>query len=96
MRLLQAALDSDFAGAGVLCVIAMLTAVISAFMYLKIVASMYFGDPVDADAPAIRIPASAGIALALAVAGVVVLGVLPGPLSDVVGDATAQLVAVIP
>lgn len=93
---IQAALDSDFAGAGVLCVIAMLTAVISAFMYLKIVASMYFGDPVDADAPAIRIPASAGIALALAVAGVVVLGVLPGPLSDVVGDATAQLVAVIP
>ena len=93
---IEAALQSDFAGAGVLCVIAMLTAVISAFMYLRIVASMYFSDPVDADAPAIRIPATAGIALGLAVLGVIVLGVIPGPLSDVVGDATAQLVAYVP
>lgn len=91
---IEAALQSDFAGAGVLSVIAMLTAVISAFMYLRIVASMYFADPVDADAPVIRIPASAGIALALAVIGVLFLGIIPGPLSDLVGDATAQLVAV--
>lgn len=101
---IEAALQSDFAGAGALCVIAMLTAVISAFMYLKIVSSMYFGEPVGAGAgsgaggtgaaPAIRIPVSAGIALGLAVAGVVLLGIIPGPLSNVVGDATAQLVAV--
>jgi NADH-quinone oxidoreductase subunit N len=93
---IEAALESQFAGADVLAIIAMLTAVISAFMYLRIVASMYFSDPVDADAPAIRIPASAGIALGLAVLGVLVLGVVPGPLSDVVGDATAQLVAYVP
>ena len=37
---------------------------------------------------------SAGIALGLAVSGVVLLGIIPGPLSNVVGDATAQLVAV--
>ncbi len=91
---IQAALDSDFAGAGFLCVLAMLTAVISAFMYLKIVAAMYFGDPVDAEAPRIRIPAAAGVALAISVLGVMVLGVVPGPLSDFVGNATAQLVAV--
>lgn len=93
---IEAALQSDFAGAAALCVIAMLTAVISAFMYLRIVASMYFSDPIDADAPAIRIPPSAGIALGLAVLGVILLGVIPGPLSDVVGDATAQLVAYVP
>ncbi|MBS1839195.1 MAG: NADH:ubiquinone oxidoreductase subunit N, partial [Actinobacteria bacterium] len=91
---IQAALDSDFAGEGFLCVIAMLTALISAFMYLKIVAAMYFGDPVDAEAPRIRIPAAAGVALAISVLGVMVLGVVPGPLSDFVGNATAQLVAV--
>lgn len=91
---IEAALQSDFAGAGALCVIAMLTAVISAFMYLRIVSSMYFGDPIDAKAAPIRIPTSAGIALGLAVAGVVLLGIIPGPLSNVVGDATAQLVAI--
>ena len=123
---IEAALQSDFTGAGLLCVIAMLTAVISAFMYLRIVASMYFADPVGADsgsgaatgaasgagsatsagsgagaatgagASPIRIPFSAGLALGLAVAGVVLLGVIPGPLSDLVGDATAQLVALAP
>ncbi len=108
---IEAALQSDFTGAGLLCVIAMLTAVISAFMYLRIVASMYFADPVGAASGAagagasagagagtspIRIPFSAGLALGLAVAGVVVLGVIPGPLSDLVGDATAQLVALAP
>lgn len=138
---IQAALDSDFAGSVFLCVLAMITAVISAFMYLRIVASMYFGDASDpteaggagagsgaaagsgagsaagsgvgagsgagsgagvgsgAGAAAggpIRIPVAAGIALAVCVIGVMVLGVVPGPLSDFVGNATAQLVAVAP
>lgn len=91
---ISAALDSDFAGAAALCVIAMLTAVISAYMYLKIVAVMYFGDPVGDEPPRLRIPVPAGIALAICVIGVMLLGVVPGPLSDFVGNATAQLVAV--
>lgn len=34
------------------------------------------------------------VTLAISVIGVMVLGVVPGPLSDFVGNATAQLVAV--
>ena len=113
---ISAALQSDFPGAEVLSLIAMFSAVISAFMYLRIVATMYFPDAIGSGSgastaagssssgstatagagsgPAIRIPVTAGIALGLAVAGVLVLGIIPGPLSDFVGDATAQLVAV--
>lgn len=93
---IQAALDADFAGAAFLCVLAMLTAVVSAYMYLRIVAAMYFGDVSEASSgkPTIRIPLAAGIALGVCVVGVMFLGVIPGPLSDFVGNATAQLVAV--
>jgi NADH-quinone oxidoreductase subunit N len=80
------------AGFWVVSVVAMLTAVVSAFMYLRIVVTMYFSDaPEGVTRP--RIPAAAGVALGLAVAGVLVLGVVPGPVSDLANDAVAQLVA---
>lgn len=80
------------AGFWAVSVVAMLTAVVSAFMYLRIVVTMYFSDaPEGATRP--RIPAAAGVALGLAVAGVLVLGIVPGPVSDLANDAVAQLVA---
>lgn len=81
------------AGFETISVVAMITAVISAFMYLRIVVTMYFADPVDGT-PRLRIPAAAGVALGLAVIGVLVLGIVPGPITDVANDAVAQLVAV--
>jgi len=76
-------------------VIAMLTAVVSAFMYLRIVATMYFGEaPEGVTAP--RIPPATTLAIGLAVVGVIVLGVAPGPVSDLANDAVAQLVAAAP
>jgi NADH-quinone oxidoreductase subunit N len=93
---IAAALESDFSGAAVICVIAMLTAVVSAFMYLRLVGTMYFGDAEDGApaGPVVRIPAAAGVALGLALAGVLVLGIVPGPITQVANDAVAQLVAI--
>jgi len=89
---IAAAVESDY---WVPAVIAMLTAVVSAFLYLRIVATMYFGDAADAaaDGPRVRIPAAAGVALAVAVIGVLFLGIVPGPVTEVANDAVAQLVA---
>lgn len=84
-----AAVDAGFEP---VAVIAMLTAVVSAFMYLRLVAAMYFAEPSGAGVR-VRVPAATGLALALTVAGVLVLGVVPGPVTDLAGDAVAQLVA---
>ena len=45
------------------------------------------------DGPRVRIPAAAGVALAVAVLGVLFLGIVPGPVTEVANDAVAQLVA---
>jgi NADH-quinone oxidoreductase subunit N len=67
----------------VLAIIAMLSAVISAFLYLRVVVAMYMSEDHDGgDAaevgPRVRIPLGAGLALAVAVVFTVVVGVLPG------------------
>jgi NADH-quinone oxidoreductase subunit N len=82
-----------------LAVIAMLTAVVSAFVYLRIVVAMYFPaqhDEVVADAvgPPVRIPWAAGLAVTLAVVGTLALGLVPQPFSSLTDDAVAQLATV--
>jgi NADH-quinone oxidoreductase subunit N len=78
-----------------LAVIAMLTAVVSAFVYLRIVVSMYFPaqeDTVDQlVGPPVRIPWAAGVAVSLAVVGTLALGIIPQPFSSLTDDAVAQL-----
>jgi len=62
-----------------LAIVAMLSAVVSAFLYLRVVVAMYMSEPgaaADADGR-LQIPAGAGIALALAVAFTLVVGVVP-------------------
>jgi NADH-quinone oxidoreductase subunit N len=89
-------------GQYVLAVIAMLSAVVSAFVYLRIVVAMYFagntygGETAELAGPAVRVPAAAGVALALAVVGTLWLGILPGAATSVANDAVAQLVAFAP
>ena len=75
-----------------LAIAAMVTAVVSAFLYLRIVLSMYLGRPAD-DAPPIRVPRAAGLAIAIAVVITIVFGVVPGELDAITRDAIPQLVA---
>jgi NADH-quinone oxidoreductase subunit N len=65
-----------------LAVAAMLAAVIAAFLYLRIMVSMWLSDPAD-DAP-VSISKSAGLAITLAVAVTLLIGVFP---SGVIGQA---------
>jgi len=63
-----------------LAIVAMLAAVIAAFLYLRIAVSMFFVDqPADdaAGAARVRVPLGAGVALLLAVAFTVGVGLLP-------------------
>ena len=90
------------AGRYPLAVVAMLAAVVSAFAYLRVVVTMYFEAPEGAPegseqtaemtGPRVRIPAAATVALGLALAGVLVLGIVPGPATQLARDATAELV----
>ena len=63
----------------VLVVIGVLNTAVSAYYYLRLIIVMFFGERITAwTAP--RIPASAAVALALTVLGVIYLGVFPGRL----------------
>jgi NADH-quinone oxidoreductase subunit N len=74
-----------------LATIAMLSAVIAAFLYLRIVLAMYTTDhdaaPVARD-PALAPPRALAVALAIAVIVTVATGVLPGPALDLARHAT--------
>jgi NADH-quinone oxidoreductase subunit N len=98
---IEAAVDS---GSTVLAIVAMLAAVVAAFLYLRIVASMYMSDS-DSDgdsgaaaaaaagAAEIPIPATAGLALAACLVVTVGIGVWPGFLTEVTQDAIPVLSA---
>ena len=80
----------DGYGYSVACV-AMLCAAIAAFLYLRIVKTMYFDDP-DADAPASTgTPLSAGLGLVLAAAFTLAVGVAPGFAVDLARHAVPSL-----
>jgi NADH-quinone oxidoreductase subunit N len=76
-----------------LAVIGMLTAVISAFAYLRVVLAMYAppDDDAVAEGPRIVIDAGAGLALSLAAGAIVFLGVVPGIVLDFAHAATQLL-----
>ena len=80
------------AGSFSLGLIAMLTSVISAFVYLRIVLTMY-SDKADEGAPIFRVPVGAKIALATCVVATIGFGVVPGPLTDASKTAVTPIVA---
>jgi len=86
------------AGSTWLAGIAMLSSVIAAFLYLRIVVSMYM--QVDADDTSERrhipIPFSAGLSIAAACAFTLVVGLFPSVLSGPAGDASPALVVEAP
>ncbi len=88
--ILNASID---AGSTWLAIVAMLTAVIAAFLYLRIIVSMYMtADDELPERRAIPIPVGAGLALAASVVITLAVGVFPSLLSDPAGDATPALV----
>ncbi len=96
---LEAAVD---ASSYWLALVAMLTAVISAFLYLRIIVSMYMGaadgdDPLpELEGPEVKVPAAAGLALAICLAVTVFVGFFPQHLLDLANDAIPVLVASAP
>ena len=85
----------------VLAVIAMITAVISAFLYLRIIVTMYFqADEVEGDAATgrrrIAIPFGAGLSLAVAILFTLAVGILPGLVAGVARDAVPVLLSAGP
>jgi NADH-quinone oxidoreductase subunit N len=86
----EAAVD---AGQYALALVGMLAAVISAFVYLRIVLAMYA--PTE-EAPAVdlaplRVDAPTGVALFFASLAIVALGIIPGFALDFARDATLLL-----
>ena len=68
----------------VIAVIAMLAAVIAAYLYLRIMVSMWVTDPEASDEARepVRVPALLGIAVALTVAFTIVVGLFPSLILD--------------
>ncbi len=75
---IQAAVDAH---SYALAIIAMLSAVVAAFFYLRIIVLMYMADP-EADAPPLTIPLGVGIVLVVTVAFTLFAGILPQSLID--------------
>jgi NADH-quinone oxidoreductase subunit N len=70
----------------VLAVVAMLAAVIAAFLYLRIMVSMWLSEPASTERR--EIPAASGIAIAVTVAVTLVVGFVPSALlnlAEVIG-----------
>ena len=75
-----------------LAIIAMATAVVSAFLYLRIVLAMYLGTA-DVNAPAIAVPKAAGLTIAIALLITIGFGIFPGELDNFARDAVPALLA---
>jgi NADH-quinone oxidoreductase subunit N len=80
------------AGSTWLAIIAMVTAVISAFLYLRITVSLYMSDPGAEGPPRPSVPFGAGVALAASLAVTLMAGFWPGAIADLARDAVPALV----
>ena len=80
---IQAAVDVE---SYAIAVIAMVSAVIAAFLYLRIMVSMWVGE--SADETPVRMPFSMGVVVTLTVVFTIVLGVFPGWLIDAADQVT--------
>lgn len=74
-----------------LAVIAMVAAVIAAYLYLRLVVSMYLQAPV-VDEVTPKVPFAAGVALAVTLAFTIVFGIFPNPILELSRDAVPVLV----
>ena len=84
-----------------LALIAMLSSVVAAFLYLRVTVSMFMGADDEGEEgaatwPRIAVPAPAGVALAIALAFTLIVGVLPGKVVDFARDAVPVLISASP
>jgi NADH-quinone oxidoreductase subunit N len=75
-HLFRAAVEAGYTS---LAIVGMLMSVVSAYYYLRVVVAMYMREPVGEDVWA-PVGVASGVALAVAVAATLILGVYPGPL----------------
>jgi NADH-quinone oxidoreductase subunit N len=88
---ISAAVDSN---SYALAIIAMLSSVVSAFLYLRVVVAMYLVDIDDAElGPRVRIPVGAAVALTVAVVGTLGIGILPNKVVDLAERAVPVVLA---
>ncbi|MEZ5246604.1 MAG: NADH-quinone oxidoreductase subunit N [Acidimicrobiales bacterium] len=73
-----------------LAVVAMVSAVISAFLYLRIVLSMYLGTAADDNEP-ITVHPTAALAVGVALVLTIGFGLVPGPIDSLANDAILAL-----
>ncbi len=81
---IQAAVDVE---SYAIAIIAMVTAVVAAFLYLRIMIAMWTADPAD-DVATLPIPFSTGVAISVAAAFTIVVGIVPGWLIDAADTVT--------
>lgn len=76
-------------GAWLLVVIAVLLSAVAAVFYLRVIVLMYFADPVG-EGPTVALPSVlTTVVIALTVIGTIALGVLPGPVIELIQHAGA-------
>jgi NADH-quinone oxidoreductase subunit N len=79
------------AGAWPVVIVAVLVSAVAAYFYAKIIVVMFFSDPIG-EGPSVTVPSIlTSSVIAVGVAGTLVLGVVPGPLLDLIGR-TAQFI----
>jgi NADH-quinone oxidoreductase subunit N len=75
-----------------LAVVGVLNSAIAAYYYLRVIVVMYMREPDGASASAVYAPSFAGgLALAISLAGIVLLGLMPAPFVDLAQSAVAPL-----
>jgi NADH-quinone oxidoreductase subunit N len=85
--LFGAAVKAGFIG---LAVIAVLNSAVAAYYYLRVIVTMYMQEP-DADSAALTPSFAGGLALAIALLGIILLGVAPAPFADLALAAVTPL-----
>jgi NADH-quinone oxidoreductase subunit N len=69
-----------------LAIIAMLAAVVAAFLYIKVIVSMFLDEPAE-NADAVVVPRLVGGVVAIAALVTIVFGIFPGPIDELARDA---------
>ena len=77
-------------GLGPLVVLAVLASAATAFFYVRLVVLMYFSEP-EGEVAVVDSDGMSTVAIALGVIGTVALGVVPGPVLDVLAGAATYL-----
>ncbi len=86
--LFGAAVQAGYLG---LAVLGVLNSAVAAYYYLRVIVYMYMREP-EGSAAGVRPSFAGGLALTIALAGIVLLGVVPAPFVDLAQAAVAPLV----